>query len=130
MLSPAASKVIGVEIVEEAVEAAKVNAELNGISNCEFIAGDVLKAIDDIEIKPDFIVLDPPRDGVHPKALEKILDNYKCKRILYISCKPTSLVRDLEICKARGYRVVKASCVDMFPSAAHCETICLISRNE
>ena len=130
MLSPAASKVIGVEIVEEAVEAAKVNARLNGIDNCEFIAGDVLKAIDDIDIKPDFIVLDPPRDGVHPKALEKILDNYGCKRILYISCKPTSLVRDLEICKAKGYKVTRACCVDMFPNTSHVESVVLLSQQK
>lgn len=128
MLSPAASKVIGVEIVEEAVEAAKENAKLNGITNCEFHAGDVLKVIDDIEDKPDFIVLDPPRDGVHPKALEKIIDNYNCNRILYISCKPTSLVRDLEIFNAKGYQVKKACCVDMFPFTPNVETVCLLSK--
>ena len=74
MLAAVAKKVIGVEIVEEAVEAAKQNAALNGLENCEFIAGDVLKVIDEIEEKPDLIVLDPPRDGIHPKALEKIID--------------------------------------------------------
>ena len=68
MLSPVAKKVIGVEIIEEAVEAAKENAQLNGLHNCEFIAGDVLKVIDSIEEKPDYIVLDPPRDGINPKA--------------------------------------------------------------
>ena len=71
MLSPVAKKVIGVEIIEEAVEAAKENAQLNGLHNCEFIAGDVLKVIDSIEEKPDYIVLDPPRDGINPKALVK-----------------------------------------------------------
>ena len=74
MLAPVAKKVVGVEIVEEAVEAAKVNAELNGLDNCEFIAGDVLKVVDELEDKPDFIVLDPPRDGIHPKAIQKIID--------------------------------------------------------
>ena len=73
LIAPVARKVIGVEIVEEAVEAAKENAALNGLDNCEFIAGDVLKAIDDIEEKPDYIILDPPRDGIHPKALQKIM---------------------------------------------------------
>ena len=73
MLAPVAKKVVGVEIVEEAVEAAKVNAELNGLDNCEFIAGDVLKVVDELEDKPDFIVLDPPRDGIHPKAIQKII---------------------------------------------------------
>ena len=88
--------------MEEAVEAAKENAKKNGLSNCEFIAGDVLKVIDDIEEKPDFIILDPPRDGVHPKALQKIL-SYDLPRLLYISCKPTSLARDLEAFLDHGY---------------------------
>lgn len=87
---------IGVEIVEEAVVAARENAERNGIENCEFIAGDVLKVLDEIGEKPDFIVLDPPRDGIHPKALPKII-NYQVENLVYISCKPTSLARDLEI---------------------------------
>ena len=72
ILAPVARRVVGVEIVEEAVEAAKVNAVINGLSNCEFIADDVLKALDNIKDKPDIIVLDPPRDGINPKALEKI----------------------------------------------------------
>jgi tRNA/tmRNA/rRNA uracil-C5-methylase (TrmA/RlmC/RlmD family) len=116
-----------VEIVEEAVEAAKENAALNGLTNCSFIAGDVLKVLDDLTEKPDFIVLDPPRDGIHPKALPKIID-YGVDRLVYISCKPTSLVRDLEQFLARGYRVEKACCVDMFPQTVHVETICCLSR--
>ncbi len=127
MLSPVAKKVIGVEIIEEAVEAAKVNAELNGLHNCEFIAGDVLKVIDEIEEKPDYIVLDPPRDGIHPKALEKII-RYGVPQMVYISCKPTSLARDLEVLQARGYKVEKVCCVDMFPNTVHVETVCLLSR--
>ena len=127
MLAKVAKKVIGVEIIEEAVEAAKVNAELNGLTNCHFIAGDVLKVIDDIEEKPDLIVLDPPRDGIHPKALDKIID-YGVDRLVYISCKPTSLARDLEVLQARGYKVVKACAVDMFPQTYHCESVCLLSK--
>lgn len=127
MLAPVARKVIGVEIVEEAVEAAKENVALNGLDNCEFIAGDVLKVIDDIEDKPDLIVLDPPRDGIHPKALEKIID-YGVDRMVYISCKPTSLARDLEVLTARGYRVEKVCAVDMFPGTPHVETVILLSR--
>ena len=127
ILSPVAEKVIGVEIVEEAVEAAKVNAELNGLTNCEFIADDVLKALDNIKEKPDFIMLDPPREGVHPKALEKIIA-YGVERMVYISCKPTSLARDLEVLQARGYEIKKISCVDMFPGTAHVETVALLSR--
>ena len=127
MLSPVASKVIGVEIVAEAVEAAKKNAAQNGLTNCEFIADDVLKALDNIEIKPDFIVLDPPRDGIHPKALEKIID-YGVDRMVYISCKPTSLARDLVTLQERGYKVEKCCCVDMFPNTGHVETVCLLSK--
>ena len=127
MLSPVAKKVIGVEIIEEAVEAAKENAQLNGLHNCEFIAGDVLKVIDSIEEKPDYIVLDPPRDGINPKALEKII-RYNVPQMVYISCKPTSLARDLEVLQARGYEVKKICCVDMFPSTFHVETVCLLSK--
>lgn len=127
MLAPVAKKVIGVEIVEEAVEAAKENAALNGLHNCEFIAGDVLKVIDEITEKPDFIVLDPPRDGIHPKALEKIIA-YGVEQIVYISCKPTSLVRDLEIFKERGYKMVKATAVDQFVGTLHVESVVLLSR--
>ena len=84
MMAPAAGKVIGVEIVEEAVEAARENAKENGLSNCEFIAGDVLKVLDEIEEKPDFIILDPPRDGIHPKALQKIIRS-GVERMIYLS---------------------------------------------
>lgn len=127
MLAPVAKKVIGIEIVEEAVEAAKVNAALNNLDNCEFIAGDVLKAIDLVKEKPDLIVLDPPRDGIHPKALLKIID-FGVDRMVYISCKPTSLVRDLEVLQGRGYEVVKVVGVDMFPGTGHVETACLLVR--
>ena len=127
MLAPVAKHVIGVEIIEEAVEAARENAARNGLSNCEFLAGDVLKVLDTIEEKPDLIVLDPPRDGIHPKALGKIID-YGVDRLVYISCKPTSLARDLEVLTARGYRVEKVCCVDMFPATVHVETVCLLSR--
>ena len=127
MLAPVAKKVIGVEIIEEAVEAARENAVLNGLDNCEFIAGDVLKVIDDIEEKPDFIVLDPPRDGIHPKALDKII-RFGVDQMVYISCKPTSLQRDLEILQARGYAVERICCVDMFPATNHTETVCCLQR--
>lgn len=129
ILAPVAKKVIGVEIVEEAVEAAKENAVLNGLSNCEFIAGDVLKVIDDIEDKPDIIVLDPPRDGMHPKALEKVI-HYGVDKIVYISCKPTSLARDLVVFEEHGYKVERACAVDMFPMTNHVETVCLMSKKE
>lgn len=127
ILAPVAKKVIGIEIVEEAVASAKENAAFNGLTNCEFIAGDVLKVIDSVKDKPDLIVLDPPRDGIHPKALEKII-NFGVDRIIYVSCKPTSLARDLVVLQDRGYNVEKACCVDMFPNTPHVETIARIQR--
>ncbi|MCM1193167.1 MAG: class I SAM-dependent RNA methyltransferase [Acetatifactor muris] len=126
LMAAAAGKVIGVEIVEEAVEAARQNAAGNGLSNCEFLAGDVLKVLDAIPEKPDMIILDPPRDGIHPKALPKII-GYGVERIVYISCKPTSLARDLESFLAGGYVVERAVAVDQFPWTANIETVCLLS---
>lgn len=127
ILSPVAEKVIGVEIVEEAVWAANENARHNGITNCNFLAGDVFKVLDEIEEKPDVIVLDPPRDGIHPKALPKILD-YGVDTIVYISCKVTSLARDLEMIQEKGYRVVKAVAVDQFVHTVHVETVVLLQK--
>ena len=127
ILAPVSGHVIGVEIVEEAVEAAKKNALENGLTNCDFIAGDVLKVIDEIEEKPDYIVLDPPRDGIHPKALDKIIA-YGVESMIYISCKPTSLARDLEVLQASGYQVKRICCCDMFAGTPHVETVVLMSK--
>ena len=129
IVAPVAKKVVGVEIVEEAVEAARENAALNGLDNCTFWAGDVLKVIDELGEVPDLIVLDPPRDGVNPKAIQKITD-FGVERIVYIACKPTSLVRDLEMLQGRGYRVEKAGGIDLFPGTYHVETVVLMSRVE
>lgn len=127
LMAPVAKKVIGVEIVEEAVVAARENAKQNGLENCEFIAGDVLKVLGEIEEKPDFIILDPPRDGVHPKALSRII-GYGVEKLVYISCKPTSLARDLEIFIANGYEVQRCVPVDQFPWTTGIETVCLLSK--
>lgn len=127
LMSPAAKKVVGVEIVEEAVVAARENAGLNGVTNCEFIAGDVLKVLDDIAEKPDYIILDPPRDGVHPTALRKIID-YGVDSLIYISCKPTSLARDLPVFMELGYKVTRLSAVDMFPWTGNVEVIAKIQK--
>ena len=129
LMAPVCKEVVGVEIVEEAVCAAKENAALNGLDNCKFIAGDVLKVLDEIEEKPDYIILDPPRDGIHPKAIGKIIE-YGVENMVYISCKPTSLARDLQIFMDRGYRVEKICCVDMFPNTYHVETVVLLSKGE
>ena len=129
LLASVAKEVIGVEIVEEAVEAAKVNAALNGLTNCRFIAGDVLKVLDDLTEKPDMIILDPPRDGIHPKALPKILA-YGVENIVYISCKPTSLARDLPAFLAAGYEVQRSCSVDQFCETVHVETVVLLSHKK
>lgn len=122
-----AKKVIGVEIVEEAVLAARENAKENGLNNCEFHAGDVLKCIDEINQTPDLIIVDPPRDGINPKALEKIIA-FGVERMVYVSCNPVTLGRDLETLIARGYKVKKACAIDQFPGTNHCETIALLSK--
>ena len=122
-----ASKVVGVEIVPEAVKAARINAEKNGITNAVFLCGDVLKEIENIDETPDLMILDPPRDGIHPKALPKLID-FKAKHIIYVSCKPTSLARDLPYILARGYICKRIACVDQFPWTRHVETVVLMSR--
>lgn len=127
ILAPVANHVTGVEIVEEAVEAAKENTTLNGLTNCDFIAGDVLNVLDSLTEKPDLIVLDPPRDGIHPKALPKIIA-YGVERMVYVSCKPTSLVRDLEVLQQAGYVVERSVGVDMFPDTGNVETVVLLSK--
>ncbi len=127
IMAPLAKKVIGIEIVEEAVGKAKENAELNKLDNVEFIAGDVLKAVDELNEKPDLIVIDPPRDGIHPKAINKIID-FNPDTFVYVSCNPVTLVRDLKIFIERGYKVDKAKLIDQFPRTPHVECIALIQR--
>ncbi|MHC1747357.1 MAG: 23S rRNA (uracil(1939)-C(5))-methyltransferase RlmD [Cellulosilyticaceae bacterium] len=127
IMATRAQKVYGIEIVEEAVDKAKENAKLNNLDNCYFIAGDVLTEVDKLKDKPDIIVLDPPREGIHPKAIQKII-NFDAKELLYISCKPTSLARDLPILEEAGYKVEKVCCVDMFPNTPHVETVVHLTR--
>ena len=127
LLSPVAKRVVGVELVAEAVAAAKESAARNGIGNCEFLSGDVLKLLDELTERPDLIVLDPPRDGIHPKALPKIL-SYGVPHIIYVSCKPTSLARDLPVFRQNGYEATRLVCVDQFPWTRHVETIVMLSQ--
>lgn len=129
IIAKKARRVIGIEIVEEAVTAANENAAMNGLDNCHFIHGDVLEKIDEINEKPEIIILDPPRAGVHPKALSKIL-HFKPKEILYISCNPKTLAENLKQIQEAGYRVDKVKCVDMFPHTAHVECCSLLTRKE
>ena len=127
LMSTVSGHVVGIEIVEEAVEAANRNAEENGLHNCSFIVGDVLKVLDEIADRPDLIILDPPRDGVNPKALKRIAD-YGVDNIIYVSCKPTSLARDLEYLMGRGYHPARICPIDQFPGTYHVETVCLLKK--
>ncbi len=127
IMAPVVKRVIGIEIVEEAVDKARENAKLNKLDNVEFIAGDVLKAVDELKEKPDLIVIDPPRDGIHPKAINKIID-FNPATFVYVSCNPVTLVRDLKVFTERGYRIEKVKLMDMFPRTPHVETVVLIEK--
>lgn len=122
-----AKKVISIEIVEDAVEDAIENAKRNSIKNIRFICGDVLEAIETIWDKPDLIIVDPPRMGIHPRAIPKIA-RADCPKIVYISCNPITLVKDLEVFREWGYQVETIECVDMFPRTPHVETVVSLVR--
>ena len=122
IVAPNAKKVIGIELIEEAVEAAKENAKLNGLNNCEFLAGDVAEIIKTVKDKPDIIILDPPRSGVHPKALDYVI-KFRAREIIYVSCNPKTLVNDLQVLVNAGYKVVKSRVKDMFPNTPHVEVV-------
>lgn len=125
--APKASKVVGIELIEEAVESAKRNAALNGLTNCKFIAGDIAKVIQSVTEKPDIIILDPPRSGVHPTALDYVI-KFNAATIIYVSCNPKTLMQDLKVLEQRGYKVQKVKAMDMFPQTPHVETVVLMSR--
>ena len=129
MAEAGSKKVIGIELIEEAVVAANENAKRNHLENCTFLAGDVLKMVDELEERPDLIIVDPPRDGIHPKAIGKIIA-FGAPEIVYVSCKPTSLARDLEIFQQEGYQVERVKLMDMFPRTVHVETVVLLSQQK
>lgn len=122
VMAEKAKKVYGIEIIEEAVEAANKNAKLNNLTNCEFIAGDVAKTVNKLKAKPDIIIVDPPRPGVHKDAIRDI-SKFDSKEIVYISCNPKTLVLDLVEFNKYGYEVEKVKCMDMFPNTPHVETV-------
>jgi len=125
-LSKAAGEVIGLEIVESAVKDAVRNCRLNGISNCRFIAGDIKDSLSRIETRPDVIVIDPPRTGVHPHAIKHIID-LAPGRMVYVSCNPATMARDLSLLKDR-YTVVEVQPVDMFPHTFHIEAVARLEK--
>lgn len=126
-LAKKAANAIGTELVEEAVEAARANANLNGLDNCRFIAGDVFEVLKTVEEKPDVIVVDPPRVGIKPEALDKII-GYGVDQIVYISCNPKSLVENLYYMQYYGYEVVSVKPFDNFPGTKHTECVSLLQK--
>lgn len=129
IVAPQAKKVVGIELIEEAVKAANENAKLNGLTNCEFIAGDVAQVIKNVQQKPDIIVLDPPRPGVHPKAMDYVI-KFNAPQIVYVSCNPKTLMVDLKALKEAGYVIEKVVLMDMFPHTPHVECVVGIRRKD
>ena len=127
VLAKKAKKVTGIELIEESVISAKENADRNGLNNCEFIAGDVFQVMEKLPDKPDIIVLDPPRAGVQPKALEKII-KYEADQIIYISCNPKTFVENLYYLQYYGYNVEKVKAYDNFAFTKHCECAASLRR--
>jgi len=123
-----AKKVYGIEIVKQAIEDARINANLNDIDNVEFICGDVEEAFDELikkeKIKPDVIIVDPPRRGLDEKTIKNIM-KLKTGRVVYISCNPATMVRDLKMMEEM-YEVVEVQPVDMFPFTSHIESIAVL----
>ena len=129
-MAKAAGKVIGVDVVEQAVEDAKENARRNSIENAEFFCGDAGKAALDLEcrgIKPDVIVVDPPRKGLNADTIEA-LHRMDPRRIVYVSCDPATLARDVALLKERGFVLKNAMAADLFPRCAHVESIVCLCR--
>ncbi|MCI7301826.1 MAG: 23S rRNA (uracil(1939)-C(5))-methyltransferase RlmD [Clostridiales Family XIII bacterium] len=126
-LAKKARKAVGVELVEEAVAAAKSNAALNGLDNCQFIAGDVFEVLETVTEKPDVIVVDPPRMGISPKALDKII-SYGVEQMVYVSCNPKTLVENLYYLQYYGYEVRSLKPFDNFAGTRHVETVVLMSK--
>ncbi len=130
-LADQARRVIGLEIHQQAVVDAAANAELNGVDNTEFIAGSAEELLPDLTgqgIRADVVVVDPPRKGVDKKALQAIADMAP-QRIIYVSCDPASMARDLEVLSHQGYRAVEIQPVDMFPQTSHVESIVLMTNS-
>lgn len=127
IVSPVASHVYGIEIIPEAVEAAAENAKLNGIDNCTFYAGDVMEKLSELKERPDYLILDPPREGIRPKTLRELMD-YDVDHIVYVSCKASSFVQDMTVMKTYGWKIERYALVDMFPNASAIEMVCLLYK--
>jgi len=126
-LSFLAKKETGIEIVEEAVKGARENAEDNNLKNIKFYQGDVFQVLKKEKIQADVIVVDPPREGIGKEAVEKISE-FQTDQILYISCNPLTLVKDLEDFTNFGYKIKELRALDQFPRTFHVETVTLLSK--
>lgn len=129
LMASSAKDVYGIDIVEDSIEAARSNTELNGITNCHYICGDVKEKLDEIPEKPDVIVVDPPRAGIHDKAVA-MLCRYGIDEIVYVSCNPKTLCINLDSFRANGYEIVQIKAYDNFPMTKHVETVVLLSRKK
>ena len=128
-MASAAKDVYGIDIVEDSIIAARENTELNGISNCHYICGDVKEKLDEIPVKPDAIVVDPPRVGIHDKAVG-MLSRYGIYEIVYVSCNPKTLCINLDSFRVNGYEIRSIRAYDNFPMTKHSEVIChLVKEN-
>lgn len=128
-----AKDIIGVEIIPQAVEDAKFNAEQNGIKNARFICGDATFAAQQLKnenLKPDVVILDPPRKGCDKELIEAVANSFCPERVVYVSCDPATLARDCGIFAYLGYKVIKATACDLFPRTAHVETVTLLARTD
>lgn len=131
-MASSAGKVIGVEVIPQAVEDAKDNARRNGIENAEFFCGDAGQAALELEkngVRPDVVVVDPPRKGLNADTIEA-LHRMAPRRIVYVSCDPATLARDVAMLKQRGYALQSATAADLFPKCAHVETVVCLCRKE
>ena len=127
LLSDVAESILGIELVEEAVEAAKENAKLNQITNARYICDDVKNLAEHLDEKPDLLVVDPPRSGLHPQAIKDILA-LDLDEIFYVSCNPKTLVNDLTAFRDGGYELKHVELIDLYPHTPHVETVVLMSR--
>ena len=127
LMASRAKEVYGIEIVEDSLIAAEANTKLNNIDNCHYICGDVKDKLSELDVKPDVIVVDPPRVGMHDKVVDSLC-NYGINEFLYISCNPTTLCINLERFKLNGYEPRYLKVYDNFPMTKHAECICLLSK--
>ena len=127
LMASKAKDVYGIDIVQDSIDAAKSNTELNGITNCHYICGDVKEKLDDIPVKPDVIVVDPPRAGIHDKAV-KMLCEYGIEEIVYVSCNPKTLCMNLDLFRELGYEIKQIKAYDNFPMTKHIEVVSLLQK--